>query len=144
MRERVVALGLGHRVRFENHRPDVRALLDASDVLVLPSLADAQPRVLIEAMFAGLPVVSTFVGGIPDLVRHGETGILVAPGDAAALAAAMARVADSEALRRAFGAAGRARAESEFRPERTAARYVAVYRALAAGESIEKLALSFN
>jgi glycosyltransferase involved in cell wall biosynthesis len=132
VREKVVSLGLGDRVHLEGHRPDAAALITACDALVLPSLGDARPRCIIEAMFLGRPVIATAVGGIPTLVDDDVTGILVPPSDPRALADALHRLAASEGLRRQLGEAGRRRAEAEFRPERTAQRYVELYRRLVA------------
>jgi glycosyltransferase involved in cell wall biosynthesis len=83
------SLGLAERIHWAGHRSDVYNLLAGCDLLVHPSLADALPTVLMEAMAAGLPVVATDVGGIPEIVEEGRTGTLVPPGDAAALSAAI-------------------------------------------------------
>jgi glycosyltransferase involved in cell wall biosynthesis len=72
------------------------------------------PNVVLEAMAVGLPVVATGVGGLPEVVKPGETGWLVAPKDAAALAEAMDHLLADDAMRTAFGQAGRRRAESRF------------------------------
>ena len=77
-------------------------------VAVYPSLfGEGCPSAVLEAMLLGLPVVASEVGGIPELIRHGETGLLVPPGDAAALAVALARLAEDPDLRRGLGAAAR-------------------------------------
>jgi glycosyltransferase involved in cell wall biosynthesis len=131
VRDRIEQLGVGDRIRLENHRTDASAVLIESDVLVLPSLSDARPRCILEAMFLGRPVIATSVGGIPTMVEDGVTGCLVRPGDPVALSDALRRLADSPELRRCLGQAGRARAEAEFQPERTAGRYAALYRRLA-------------
>lgn len=138
LRAQVGRLGLGDRVVLENHRPDVAALLRQCDAFVLPSLSEARPRSIIEAMCLGRPVVSTDVGGIPTLVEDGVTGLLVPPGDVAALAAALDTVAASPELRRRLGDAGLARAAQQFQPERTAARYVALYSELRASGSLPR------
>lgn len=110
------------------HRTDVMEVLDAADVLIHPSEADAFPTAVIEAMAAGLPVVATRVGGIPEIVADGETGALVpAPASGAELAAALEPlVADGE-LRARMGAAGRARYEREFTVETWARRTRELY-----------------
>ncbi|PRY49988.1 glycosyltransferase involved in cell wall biosynthesis [Geodermatophilus tzadiensis] len=88
----------------------VPAVLGSLDVLVLPSAYEEMGSVLTEAMAAGLPVVASRVGGIPEVVRHGDTGLLVPPGDVDALAAALDRVTGDAALRARLAAGARARA----------------------------------
>jgi glycosyltransferase involved in cell wall biosynthesis len=100
-------LGQADTVCFLGARNDVPALLSAADVYVHPSLFEALPTTVLEAMATGLPVVATDVGGVPELVAHGKTGLLVPPACPAHLAEAMLRMRDP-ALRTAFGAAGRA------------------------------------
>jgi glycosyltransferase involved in cell wall biosynthesis len=125
--------GAASRIHYENHREDVAAILSDGDLFVLPSLGDARPRSIIEAMLLGLPVVASEVGGIPSLVVHDETGLLVRPGDVDHLAAALETMVGSPMLRQRFGEAGRRRAQAECQPDRTAAEYVGLYRRLAAG-----------
>lgn len=115
-------------VRFLGARMDVPDLLYAADFFVLPSLTEGLPMSILEAMAAGLPVAATAVGGVPELVVDGETGILVPPGDLEALAGAMAKLAGSPELRRRMGCAGRARVEAHFTLDGMAAQYEALYR----------------
>jgi glycosyltransferase involved in cell wall biosynthesis len=122
--------GLDARIHFENHRQDVGAILSTADVFVLPSLSEARPRSVIEAMSIGLPVIASDVGGLPTLVDDETTGLLAPPGDAARLADALRRLVQSATLRERLGRAAARRIEQECRPERTAADYVAVYRRL--------------
>ena len=103
--------GLGHAVCFLGPRNDVPALLAAADVYVHPSLFEALPTTVLEAMATALPVVATAVGGVPELVAHGTTGLLVPPGRPAELAEAMLQLCDP-ARRATFGAAGRAWVET--------------------------------
>jgi glycosyltransferase involved in cell wall biosynthesis len=124
-------LGVDTMTTFENHRSDVGAILCTADVLVLPSLSEARPRTIIEAMFLGVPVVASAVGGVPGLVAADETGLLVPAGNATALAGALAQLVRSPQLRERFGAAARQRARREFDPERTALQYLRLYRSLA-------------
>lgn len=86
----------------------------AADVFVLPSLAEGQPMVILEAMATGLPVVATRVGAVPDMVRDRVDGILVEPRDVAALAAALGELLGSAELRRRMGAAARDHAEERY------------------------------
>jgi glycogen synthase len=90
---------------------EVARALDDSSVLVLPSRSEGLGRVIVEAFCRGRGVVASDVGGIPDLVTDGETGVLVPPGDAEALAEALVRVLSDRALAERFGAEGRMRVE---------------------------------
>jgi glycosyltransferase involved in cell wall biosynthesis len=99
--------GHGDRVHFLGWREDVRALMPLFDLVVLPSLNEGMGRVLVEAMAAGRPVVASRVGGIPDLVRHGRNGLLVAPRDEAGLAESIALLLRDPALAARMGEAGR-------------------------------------
>jgi glycosyltransferase involved in cell wall biosynthesis len=99
--------GLSPRVHFLGARRDLGDLLAASDMFVLPSLWEGLPLSLVLAMGAGLPIVSTTVAGIPEVVRDGDTGLLVAPSDAPALAGALARLVTSAGERARLGAAAR-------------------------------------
>jgi glycosyltransferase involved in cell wall biosynthesis len=112
---RAVALGLGDRLRLLAFTRDVPALLAALDVAVAPSLRpDPLPGAVLEAMAAGRPVVGTSTGGIPEMIVDERTGFLVAPGDAAALAARLRALRDAPGRRAAMGAAGRAVVEARF------------------------------
>ncbi|SNS18499.1 2-deoxystreptamine N-acetyl-D-glucosaminyltransferase / 2-deoxystreptamine glucosyltransferase [Geodermatophilus pulveris] len=128
-RERVHALAAGlprvHLTGFVEHAA-VPAVLAALDVLVLPSDYEEMGSVLTEALASGLPVVASDVGGIPEVVRDGETGLLVPAGDVAALAAALDRLAADPALRARLAAGARARAADYAWPA-LAARVAAVY-----------------
>ncbi len=102
------------RVRVLPGQADLRPLFQRASVFVLSSVAEAMPNVVLEAMAAGLPVVATRVGGIPEMVVPGQTGWLTPPGEAAALAAALSQVLENAATRRRFGRAGRERVLGEF------------------------------
>jgi glycosyltransferase involved in cell wall biosynthesis len=114
------------RVKFLPPREDLRPLLHQASLLVLSSKTEALPNVVLEAMAAGLPVVATRVGGVPELVVPGRTGWLVDPGDPPGLAAALSRVLADPDGRRALGREGRARACREFSLEAMAHRYESV------------------
>lgn len=122
------AARLGDAVVLAGHREDAMELLDASDVLVHPSHFDAFPTTLLEAMAARVPIVTTAVGGMLEIVEPDVTGILVAPPpSAAAFAAALAPVLEHKELRARLGAAARARYERDFTAEPWVHRVRAVY-----------------
>lgn len=115
------AAALGPSVRFAGYRADVMAVLDAVDVLVHPSRADAFPTTLLEAMAARVPVVATAVGGVPEIVEDGVTGILLEPPPRPEpLAAALADMLDDAGARERFGNAGRERFDARFTSDRWA------------------------
>jgi glycosyltransferase involved in cell wall biosynthesis len=120
-------LGLDGRLRFLGYRSDIPALLAACELVVLPSLFEGHPLALLEAMAAGRPVVATAVGGVPEIVDHGVTGLLVPPADSAALGAAIGALLADPARARAMGAAGRAKAEREFSARVMVERLTRVY-----------------
>ena len=102
--------GLGARLRMLGYRTDVPALLAAADIFTWPSRFEGLPMSVIEAMLTGLPVVAANVRGPAEQVIEGETGLLIAPGDAAALGAALGRMVRDPDLRARMGQAGRLRA----------------------------------
>lgn len=126
-------LGVADRVRFLGARLDVARLLQDAEVLVLSSFSEGFPLTVLEGMRAGLPVVATAVGGVPEAVSDGETGILVPPGDSAALAAALEALAHSADLRRRMGLAGRQVYEARFRLEQQSEATLQIYREVIAG-----------
>ena len=119
-------LGVRERVEF-GFRDDVPDLLETLDVVALPSWTEGLPIVLLEAMAHGRPVVATPVGGTPELVTDGETGLLVPPRDPEALAAALRRVLDDPDLARRLGTAARARVAERFTAAEQARRTLAIY-----------------
>ncbi len=108
LEQRVATLGLGDAVRFLGWRADLDRLYADLDVVVLTSRNEGSPVALIEAMAAGVPVVSTDVGGVADVVRHGDTGWLAPMDDDAAIAAHVVTVLGDRAAARAMGQRGRA------------------------------------
>lgn len=107
-------LGIHQQVRFLGLRQDVPRLLQGCDLLCLPSVLEGMPNAVLEAMAAGLPVVSTAVSGADELVAPGETGWLVPIEDASALAAALDDALSNRERLAAYGLAGRRKAEAEF------------------------------
>ena len=128
-------LGMADRCVFLGHRDDVPALLAAADLFVLPSHFEGLPVSVLEAMAAERPVVATAVGGTDEAVIDEETGLLVPPGDPAALAAAVRRLRADPELARRLAAAGRARVEREFSVEATARAVMRVYDEVVAGSA---------
>ncbi len=120
--------GLEDRVSWLGEREDVPELVRALDVLLLPSWEEPFGRALIEAMALGVPVVSTNVGGPPEIVEDGREGFLVPPRDPAAWAASIRRVAESATLASEMGEAGRLRVKQSFTVEHQTAAMLAVYR----------------
>ncbi|TAL12089.1 MAG: glycosyltransferase family 1 protein [Nitrospirae bacterium] len=114
LRQLAEELGVGRRVLFLGERQDVPECLAACDLFAFPSLNEGMGRALIEAMAAGLPVVATDVGGIPDIVVDGESGALVPPKDPAALADAILALLRDPERRRACGEAAKRRVDDRF------------------------------
>jgi glycosyltransferase involved in cell wall biosynthesis len=126
--ERLVAeLGLGDRIAFLGEVRDVPALLARARMFVLASRSEGIPLTALEAMACGLPVVATRVGGLPEVVDEGVTGLLVPPADPAALAGAMAALWNDPERRDRMGRAGRDRAEERFDVRRMVAQYESLY-----------------
>jgi glycosyltransferase involved in cell wall biosynthesis len=120
-------LGLGDAVHMVGRRDDVGDLLAAADIGVLSSDYEGTPLAVLEYMQAGLPVVATSVGGVPEFVTDGVEGLLVPPRDPAALADALTRLLDDPPRRAEMGRQGQERMTTEFGHERSVERFVALY-----------------
>ena len=122
-------LGIADAVKFTGWvgPSGKRALLDAAAVFALPSYAESMPVSLVEAMAAGIPVIATGVGGIPEAVTEGVTGFLVGPGDISTLTRTLRKVLLDRPLAARVGAAGREAARLRFAPDRAMARLEEVY-----------------
>ena len=127
-------LGLGETVTMLGHRSDVPDVLRAFDVAVCSSNFEGTPLSILEYMEAGLPVVATRVGGVPDLIDSGEHGLLVEPGDPGALANALAELLGDHPRSAEMGRRGRERRRREFDIEVTVGHVERIYEALARGE----------
>ncbi len=112
---------------FVGARLDMVEVLLALDVYVLPSVWEGLPMVLLEAMAAGLPVVASRVGGVPEAVEHERTGLLVQPRRPAELAAALIALLRDEERRRAYGLAARRAFEERFTAQHMTRRYAELY-----------------
>lgn len=131
---RAAELGVGDRVRFLGRREDVPQLLAACDVFALPSLYEGSSLAVLEAMAAGIPVVSSAIGGTEELIEDGRSGLLVPPGDAAGLASALRRLLGDPVLRKELAGSARERVDAGLRREQNAERVEAVYRELLGGD----------
>lgn len=120
-------LGLASRVRFLGERNDIPAVLAALDVLVVPSVSESLPNVILEAMAAGVPVVASRVGGIPEVVEHEKTGLLVPPNDDLRLAEAIERFICQPSLRRECARRAREHAAKHFGWDRISDQYEELY-----------------
>ncbi len=129
-------LGIREHVHLLGEVRQVRALLRAFDVFVISSVIEGMPNVVLEALAVERPVVATAVGGIPEIVSHERSGLLVSPGDPAALAAGVLRVLDDPREAAAFGAEGRRTVESQFSVDTMVGRFTALYDGLRAGRDM--------
>ena len=129
LRSHIASLGVTERVLMLGFRKDLMNVFRSLDVFVIPSIdADTIPQVLVQAMAMSLPVISTTVGSIPDMVANGETGFVVSPCDAGALADRIVTLLGDPGLRRAMGERGRQKVEQEYSLEHMLDRLEAVYR----------------
>ncbi|MFN4130049.1 MAG: glycosyltransferase family 4 protein [Paracoccaceae bacterium] len=112
--DRIARHDLGDVVHMAGFRKDVADILRASDVFVLPTLMDALPTVIMEAMAARLPIVASETGGIPEMIEDGREGLLVPPGNVDALAKAMIRICTQPDFAQELASAGRHRVEESF------------------------------
>lgn len=123
--------GIASRTELLGHREDVADLLVGLDVFVLPSVSEGMSNTLLEAMAAGVPVVASDVGGNPEIVEDGRSGLLFPSRDEAALAARLARLLDDPSARDELGRAGRERVAREFSMGAMIDRYEALYERIA-------------
>jgi glycosyltransferase involved in cell wall biosynthesis len=132
LRRRAGALGIADRVDFVGWQDDARPAIESFDVFALGSRDEAFPLTIVEAMLGGTPVVATDVGSVAEAVVQEETGLLVPPGDVPALAGAIRRLLDDDALRGRLASAARARAEERFTDVAMARGYDALWSSLLA------------
>jgi glycosyltransferase involved in cell wall biosynthesis len=127
IKQLVIDLGLTKNIIFTGPRDDIDQLLRVADVVVQPSRIEAAGIVPLEAMACGKPVVGTNIGGIPEEIEHGTTGILVPPNDPAALAEAIIHLLRDENLRKRMGTAGRRRVEQFFTVQEQSKAMASIY-----------------
>ena len=124
----VASLGLRDHVRFLGERVDLVALLQQSDLFLLPSDNESFGLAALEAMACGVPVLASDVGGLPEVVVHGKTGYLSTVGDVSAMANHARQLLTNETLRRRMASEARRVAETRFRLDPAVDRYEATYR----------------
>lgn len=130
--------GVAGRVRFAGQLSDVRPCYAAADVLALPSHSEGSPYVLLEAMAAGLPVVATAVGGVPEMVQDETSALLVPARDPRALAAALARVLTDRELARKLAANAATLVATRYSPETYVRALVEIYRGVMARAGVRR------
>jgi glycosyltransferase involved in cell wall biosynthesis len=132
LKELARELGVEQAVRFLGFVSPVQKAVEEAAIVVVPSLGEGFGMVALEAMERARPVIASAVGGLPEIVEHGRTGLVVEPGDAIALADAIVELAGDLGRSAEMGQAGRERALAEFTPERSVERIEALYRAVLA------------
>jgi glycosyltransferase involved in cell wall biosynthesis len=130
LRQQAKGEGLQGRVTFTGRVDDVVGCLQASDIFAFPTFDESLGMSLVEAQACGLPAVASRTGGVPDVVEHDVTGLLIPPGDADALASGLRRLIQDEGMQRTFSAAARARMVERFSFETMVSRYVDLFRSL--------------
>jgi len=105
LKDQASRLGISQHVEFVGHRSEVQSLFSIADLFVLPSLSEGSPNVLLESMAAWVPIVATKVGGVPELVRDGESAILVSPADSNSLSSAIVELLTNPQLANRLAAA---------------------------------------
>ena len=131
LRQLAAHLGVAEQVRFHGAVEEVPAFLRDLDLFALPSDTEAHPNALLEAMACGLPCVASGVGGVPEVLAKGQCGIIVAPGEQAALTHQIVRLARDGELARRLGIAARERVRREYSLERMLQAYERLYREVA-------------
>jgi glycosyltransferase involved in cell wall biosynthesis len=129
LQREIAVIRCTERIKLVGAIADARALLWASDIFAMPSLSEGLGVAALEAMASALPVVASDVGGLRELIEDGRSGILAPPARPDRIAAAIARLAESNELRSQFGAAARARVVEDYSVQKMAARTLALYRA---------------
>jgi glycosyltransferase involved in cell wall biosynthesis len=133
--ERIAALGLDYRISMPGWQSagQVASLLGSASILVLPSYHEVMPMAVLEAMARGIAIVTTPVGAVPEILRHGESALLIPPGAPDRLAEALARLIDNPADRIRLGEAARAVWAARLDATITASALQSIYRQLAPG-----------
>jgi glycosyltransferase involved in cell wall biosynthesis len=132
LRALVEELGIGERVRLQGFRSDVAAFLARAHVFASSSLSEAMPLSFLEAMAHGLPIVASAVGGVPEIVRHGVSGLLFPSGSIEGAVEALLRIAGDEPLRRRLASRAATSVRGTYDADLMVSRYLDLYRTIAA------------
>jgi glycosyltransferase involved in cell wall biosynthesis len=127
-------LGITDSVIFTGYRVDIPELLSLMDIFVLPSIKEGLPMVVLEAMASARPVIATRVGAVPRIVRDGENGVLVEPGDVDGLVRGMARLLEDKAGALKIARAGYETVIRDFSSEKMCVKYLTIYREVLSGQ----------
>lgn len=130
--QRVTSMGLENRVIMTGYRRDIPEITPILDVSFIPSLWDCSPRSILEAMVCMVPVIATAVGGIPEMITNGETGLLAPSGDTEAMAQCILRLYGDKGLRKRLSARAAEKVQELFGPSQTIERMIQLYRELLA------------
>lgn len=136
--------GVHDAIRFIGYYADTPRLLAASDIFMLPSHWEGLPVSVIEAMHAGMPIITTKVGGIPELVAHESEALLIDPAAPDQIATSVLRLADDPALRQALGTQARARAQGQFSISAMTRRIEAIYSELLSGHGMQETSSDYQ
>jgi glycosyltransferase involved in cell wall biosynthesis len=129
--QEIVRLGLSEQVTLTGHQGSAEPYYGIANLAVLSSLSEGSPNALLEAMASGVPVVATNVGGIPEIVKQGESALLVPPGDRVAMAAAMAKLLTDPSLARQLTDRARMLVLVKHSPQARVKHLVDIYRSVA-------------
>ncbi|HWP84920.1 MAG TPA: glycosyltransferase family 4 protein, partial [Terriglobia bacterium] len=141
IRSMVREMNLEEKIRFLGFRSDLEEMLALADIMVHPSHMEGVPLAVLSGMAAGLPVVATRVGGLPEIVRHGETGVLIPPREPSVLAREVIQLIDHPEARRRFGQAARRFVETEYSLQEATNRVHTLYAELLAAQRNSRGAL---
>lgn len=142
LEQQAIRLGIARRVHFLGFRRDVSLVFDALDLFAMPSRCEALPYALLEAMATRLPAVASDVGGVPEVVIHGQTGLLAPVGDHAQFATGIRTLLQDADLRQRMGEAARQRVITEFNQRDMVARTLQLYRRLLSGAGVSSVQMA--
>ena len=137
IQQKIASMGIGDRVVMTGYRGDIPEITRILDISLNPSFWDCSPRSILEAMVCGVPVIATTVGGVPEMITHLETGLLVPAGDAGAIANCILRLKKDEGLKEMMTTTAARMAREKFDPALTAERTSQLYLELLAKKGLK-------